>query len=126
MNKKLKGFTLIEVVIFIAVSAILAGTLLLSFTTILQKSPTARQLTIATQLAQQCMEWFVGQRRNNGYSSLLCPSTSVSDICSAPAGYTVSANIACSAMSGDANYKTITVTVSGLGNAVLTTLVADY
>jgi len=81
---------------------------------------------IATQTASQCMEWYLGQRALNGYNSISCPSTAVPSFCSAPTGYVLSTNISCTTISGDANYKTIAVTVSGKGTISLTTLIANY
>ncbi|MDX1902415.1 MAG: type II secretion system protein [Gammaproteobacteria bacterium] len=124
--KSQQGFTLIEVVLFIIITGLLASTLLLSFYTSLEKMPTVHQQMIAAQTARRCMEWFIGQRRMNGYSTIPCPSTSVPAFCTAPSGYTMSVNIVCTTLNSDANYKTVTVTVSGNGDAVLTTLLAAY
>lgn len=123
---KNKGFSLIELILFIVVTAILASTLLLAFNNVLVNSDTSRNQIVAQMTAQQCMEWFVGQRLSNGYSSIACPSTTVPSFCTAPSGYTISVNSACTTISSDANYKTITVTVSGNGDASLTTLIANY
>jgi type II secretory pathway pseudopilin PulG len=124
--KKQAGFTLIEVVIFIVVTSILATTIMLAFTNALQKAPTFLNNMIATQTAKKCMDWYVGQRWLNGYSSISCPSTSVPSFCTAPSGYTLAVNVSCTTINSDANYKTITVTLSGEGDASLTTLVANY
>lgn len=123
---KYQGFTYIELIFFIILTAILASTLLLSFNTSLQKTPTLTQNMIAGVTARQCMEWFIGQRSLNGYSAITCPSTTVPAFCSAPSGYAVAVNITCTTINSDANYQTITVTVSGAGDAKLTTLVANY
>ena len=72
------------------------------------------------------MEWFTGQRQLNGYASITCPSSAVPAFCSAPSGYTLAVSITCTTISSDANYKTLTVTVSGDGNASLSTLFASY
>jgi hypothetical protein len=71
------------------------------------------------------MEWFIGQRRMNGYSSIACNST-VPVFCTAPAGYTVTTSCNTTVIGSDSNYETITVTVGGAGNAVLTLLIAQY
>jgi type II secretory pathway pseudopilin PulG len=124
--KKQFGFTLIEVVLFIIVIGILGSTILISFNTILQTTPALLQNTLAGQTAKQCIEWFIGQRRLNGYSSITCPSSSVPSFCSTPTGYTLAVDIVCTTINSDANYKTITVTVSNRGDASLSTLVANY
>ncbi len=126
MRVSQSGFTLIELIVFIVVTSILASTILLTMLTATQNTPAMHHQMIATETAEQCMEWFIGQRRMNGYSSLSCPSTPSPTLCSAPTGYTISTNISCTTISGDANYKTITVTVSGLGNALLTQLIGNY
>src|SRR5436190_871857 len=113
MKIKEAGFTLIELVMFIIISSLLAGTILTALTIVTRKTPTVHQQVIATQIAKQCMEWYVGQRKLNGYSSLTCPNTTPPSFCTTQTGYTVSVNVVCTTISSDANYKTITVTVSG-------------
>lgn len=120
-----QGFTLIELIMFVVVTSILAATILVGFSNSLVKTPTLMQNMLAGQTARQCLEWFMGQRRTNGYTSFAC-NTTVPSFCTAPTGYTVSVNVACTTINSDANYKTITVTVSGNGNAQLSTLVANY
>lgn len=128
--KNNSGFTLIELIIFIVVTGILASTILLTFRSSLIKTPDVHYSVIATQLADQCMEGFIGSRDMLGYStaSLACGAATLPSICSAPSGYSISASISCSpTLSGDStNSKTITVVVSGLANATLTTLITDY
>lgn len=116
--KQQQGFTLIEVIVLIIVTGLLGSTLLLGARTALIKTPDIHQQWRAMQTAQQCMEWFLGKKRLNGYDSITCPSTSTPSACSAPAGFTVSTSITCTTWNNDA-YKTITITVSGLANAAL-------
>lgn len=127
--RKLKGFTLIEILLTLIITGILASTILLATQTALQNTPGLLKENIASQTAKQCIEWYIGQRRlqwGDGYTSISCPSTSVPGFCTAPSGYTISVNVACTTISSDANYKTITVTVGGAGNASLSTMIADY
>ncbi len=127
--KKQVGFTLIEVLLLIIVSSILAMTILLSLQTATKNMPNQLYNMTATQTAKLCLEWFVGQRRlqwGNGYLSVTCPSTAVPFTCVAPSGYTLSVDIACTTINSDANYKTITITVTGSGNATLSALIANY
>ncbi len=126
MINKQNGFTLIELVVFIVVTSLLATTILLALITTTQKIPTIHQEIIATQTAKRCMEWFIGQQSLNGYSSLTCPNTTTPTFCTVPSGYSISTSISCTTLNGDANYKTITVTVSGLGDASFSTLIAAY
>ncbi len=124
---KKKGFTLIEIVISIMLLGILFGTTLVSFHTMLKKSHSTYRRIEATQTAKKCMDWFLGQRYLNGFSSVPT-GTTVPNFCTIPTGYTIATNVATTTISGDSNYKTITVTVGypGLSNAVLTSLIADY
>lgn len=126
MNKY-SGFTLIELVLFIVVTGILASTILLVLVNTALKTPIDRQQVIALENAQQCMEWYLGQRALNGYSSITCSaSPSTPTICVLPSGYNFSNSITCTTLSSDPSYKLITVTVSGAGDATLTSLIADY
>ncbi len=124
--KKTSGFTLIEIILFIIITSLLASAILLVFGTSLLKPPNLLANTTANQTAKMCIEWFLGQRQLNGYSTITCPSTTVPTFCTAPSGYTVAVNITCTTINSDANYQTITVTVSGKGDASLTTLIANY
>jgi type II secretory pathway pseudopilin PulG len=123
---KQQGFTLVEVIIFIVVTSILSSTMLIAFNAGFNKAPVLLENTIATQTAEQCLEWFVGQRQLFGYTAFSCPSTAVPAFCTAPTGYTIAVNIVCTTISGDTNYQNISVTVSGKGNATMNTLVANY
>lgn len=120
------GFTLIEILVFIVVTSLVMSTLLVAAITSMRNAPTTHQQWVAIQAAQQCMEWFLDQRRLNGYSSLTCPSTPSPSACSAPTGYTVSSSIACTTWNSDSNYKTITVSVTGLAQVSLSTQIGDY
>jgi len=124
MRNKQQGFTLIELVMFIVVTSLLATTILLALITATRDIPTIHQEIVATQTAKQCMEWFIGQQRLNGFTSLTCPSTTTPSFCTTPTGYTLSVNVSCTTINSDTNYKTITVTVSGLGDASFSTLIA--
>ena len=129
--KNMSGFSLVELVIFIVVTGILASTLLLTFRTTLVKIPNVHYTIIATQLADQCMEGFIGERKLLGYTSanLACSgSPTLPAVCTVPSGYTLAATITCTpTLSGDSvTSRTITVTVSGLGSATLNTLIASY
>lgn len=126
MMKISRGATLIELLIFIVVVAIVISTLFLTSITILKNVPVTQQLKVATLTAEQCMEWFLGQRRMAGYSALSCPSTPSATACSAPTGYTVTTSIACTTWNSDAAYKTITVSVTGLANASYVAQVGDF
>tara|TARA_R110000868_G_scaffold290766_5_gene550932 strand:- start:204 stop:590 length:387 start_codon:yes stop_codon:yes gene_type:complete len=125
-TKQPLGFTLIEVLVFIVVTSLVMSTLLLGAMTALRSAPTTHQQWVAMQTAQQCMEWFLDQRRLLGYSALTCPSTPSPTACTAPTGLSVSTSISCTTWNSDANYKTITVAVSGLASVTLTAQVGSY
>lgn len=124
--KKINGFTLIELIIFIIITSLLATTILLSLNTVGQKSSSVSEQTIATATATQCMEWLLGQRRQLNYSTLTCPSSVVPSFCTTPSGYTLAVSITCTTLNTDTEYKTLTVTVSGKGSVTLTSLIGDY
>lgn len=126
-----RGFTLIELIIFIMVTSILAATLLLSAKTALLGIPPVHYEQMAIELADQCMEGFIGERRLLGYNNALlaCSATpTLPTVCTAPAGFTVSATITCTpTLAGDATTsKTVTVAVDGLGQATFSMLLASY
>lgn len=126
MHRLQQGFTLIEVVVFVVISSLLMAVLLLGATTALRSTPAVHQQWVAMQVARQCMEWFLEQRRLNGDASLSCPSTPSSSLCAVPSGYALSTSINCTTWNSDTTYKTITVTVSGLANATLSTQIGSY
>lgn len=121
-----RGFTLIELLAFIVVSSLLMSVMFLGARTTLLNTPTVHNQWVAMQTARQCMEWFLDQRRLNGYTTFSCPSTPSASACSAPAGFSVDNSVSCTTWNSDANYKTIIVTVSGLANATLSTQIGDY
>ena len=129
MKKCLKheaGFTLIELIVFIMISGLLMSTMLVGMVTTLRTMPATHNQWVAIQSARQCMEWFIGQRRANGYNAFACPSTAVPAACNVPSGYSISASINCASWNGDSSYKTVTVTVSGKGQASLSMQLGDY
>jgi Tfp pilus assembly protein PilE len=124
--KKFAGFSLIELIIFIVVTSLLASTILLSFRNLLIQIPTIHNNYIASQFARTCMEGIIAQKKIAGLASLACPSTTVPVYCTAATGFVLAVNFACTTINTDATYETATVTVSGLGNDSLTTLLASY
>jgi len=123
--KSENGFTLIELIIFIIITSLLATTIFIGFRTAFLKQPSVDNNLKALQVAQKCMEWFIGQRHMKLFSSITCPSTTTPSYCTT-AGFTISTNITCLTINSDTDYKGITITVSGTGNASLTTFIADY
>jgi len=125
-TRRQAGFTFIEVLVLIIVTSLVMSTLLFGVSTALRGAPSTEQQWVAVQTARQCQEWFLEQRRLQGYGNLSCPSSPTAAACAAPSGYSVSTAVSCTTWNGDTQYKTITVTVSGLASASLFSQIGDY
>jgi type II secretory pathway pseudopilin PulG len=125
-SRKFAGFTIIEVVAFIIVTSLVMTTILLSATLTLRNAPKVHQQWVALETAKRCMEWFVQQRRLNGFASLACPSTPTATACSAPSGYTITNTIACTTWNSDTEFKTLTVAITGNASVSLSTQLGNY
>jgi Tfp pilus assembly protein PilE len=126
-SSRKRGFTLVELVFFVVILGILAGTILYSFIIFLTYSPSSSiRQSVAMQSVANCIEWFLGQRYMNGYSSITCPSTTVPSFCTAPSGYTLAVNITCTTIGSDTNYKTIVVSSSGNIVSSMSLLIGSY
>lgn len=121
-----KGFTFIELLIFIILTGLLANTILYALLQLTKKTPNLIYQTIALQTARQCIDWFIGQRQLNGFNSITCPSTTVPNFCTSPSNYSLAINVSCTTLNSDSNYKTVTATVTGNGYASLSALLASY
>ena len=127
---RLRGFTLVELLVFIVILGLAGYALFRSFGNVLPRSPTAGQLTQAMQLAQERMELILGQRDVRGYNNLadLDPcNVGAPSVCTSTFGYTVTsagtapgAPVAWPPNPATANYKLVTVTVA-LGVTTLAT-----
>jgi type II secretory pathway pseudopilin PulG len=123
-----RGFTLVEILVFIVIMSFAAYALFRSFGSLLPRSPSAAQLTQATQLAQERMELILGQRDvqtyNNGVDLDPCTRGGPASVCAS--AFTVSSTGTAVApgtwVAWNANptntYKLVTVTVS-LGGVTL-------
>lgn len=120
------GFSLIEAMMFIVVAGIMMTTLLIATNTVLLGSPQINNQNIAVETARMCLEWFLGQRLLNGYSSYSCPSTPTSTACYAPSGFNVSTSISCATWYSDTNYYKVTVSVTGRAKASLSMQLGSY
>jgi len=130
---RLRGFSLVELLVFIVIFGFAAYALLRSFASVLPRSPTPAQLTQATLLAQERMELILGQRDVQGYGNTVdldpC-NVGAPTVCTATFGYTVASSGTAPAPAAapagptvwNANpttdYKIVTVTVS-LGGITL-------
>ena len=94
---RLRGFTLVELLVFIVIVGFAAYALFRSFGSVLPRSPTAAQLTQAMQLAQERMELILGQRDSplagRGFNNTVdldpC-NVGAPTVCTNTLGYTVS------------------------------------
>ena len=122
-----RGFTLVELVIFIVIVSIMGVALMAAFSTTIRSTPDAGQMTQATQLAQERMELVMAQRRAVAFAAFADPCTfgTPPAACTPPAGYNVAVVIAPN-WNGDTNYRVITVTVTGTSSATATSIVANY
>jgi len=118
-----RGFTLIEVVVFIVVVGVAAVALLQMFRQMLPRSPTPAQMAQASQLAQERLELIMGRRSVVGFAGLNDPcSGSPPPLCNTTYGYTVAVTGVSAAVAWNGNptadFRLITVKVS-LGTAQL-------
>ncbi len=134
------GLTLVELVAFIVIAAVVAAALIQAFGHTLRGSHYGKELTQATQLAQQRMEVILAQRKTLGYAAFIasphydpCQSgawtAALCSTTSTPAGnYTVISTRSAADACGSGCTE-ITVTVSGPDGEVLAQLagqVWDY
>ena len=122
-----RGFTLVELIIFIVITSIMAVALMSAFSTTSRSTAESGLVTKATQLAQERMELVLAQRRAAGFATFVDPCVPGPGpaACTPPTGYTVTVSIAPN-WNGDTNYRVITVNVSGTSAATATSLVANY
>jgi len=95
---------------------------------VLKNTKAVQQQSPAMESVSQCLEWYLNTRYKQGYDATTCPSSSVPAFCSVQSGYIILVNVTCLTMYGDivSNYKKINVTVSGLGNATTSLIMANY
>lgn len=144
------GFSLIEVIAFIAIAGIIAVALTQAFVGSTQGTANAAQITLGTQMAKERMELIFAQKRVLGFSCFTddgngrrfdpcsaavaagsCPATAASThpACTTPANYSITATLdATTCNGGNTAYKCITVTVSGPGGTLsrIDAWVTDY
>jgi type II secretory pathway pseudopilin PulG len=117
---KNQGYTLVELIIFIVILAIVSSTILIGAVFAIKRSPITHRQTIATAAASGCLDYLLGQRELKGFNfnGQSCPgggtTTIVPTFCSNihPSGFTVAVNISCANVagtSGSQEYKLIRV-----------------
>lgn len=126
--------TLVEVVAFIVILAVVGTGLISAFAGALQRGGTAREMNQALQLAQSRTELILGRKQWLGFTAFAVSQgaydpcyTATPEACTVPSGYGVTVGLAATYSSGDTNYRVLTVTVTGPDGgelAELQTLVA--
>ena len=127
MIKKIKGFSLIEVIIFVVIAGLVGTGVMTSYNIMLSETPKIGNNEEANLLAQERMSIILADKKINGFAGLKdpCKLGSPPAICQSTSGFTVDSTIT-SSWSGNSNLKQITVTVTGDGNATLVTVVGNY
>lgn len=118
---KMRGITLVELIVVIVIVSVAVIGVMRTLASVLSYAPQSYAETVAVETATRCIEWYIGQQYINGFTSIICPSTTVPTYCVAPAGYTLAVSVSCSPFS-DANYRSITVTVGGRASEVLSVI----
>jgi len=129
MNNKQSGFTIIELVIFITVIALVSLGIIITFENTMRLNYSQTPFFKAAALARSRMEIIIFNRQNN-YVGVSDPcSVSTSGICAALSSFATSENLTVlSTISESGANKTITVNVNlNNGNSYpLQTIVSDY
>lgn len=70
-RRRLRGATLVELIVFIVVIGVVVVAMVQAFSGTMRGSHYGKELTQATQLAQQRMEVIIGQRKRLGYTNFI-------------------------------------------------------
>jgi type II secretory pathway pseudopilin PulG len=125
------GVTLVELIVFIVVVALLATGLIAVFTSSMKATPPAGDVSQALQLAQERMELILAYKKSKGFAAVIDPCTLASPPmqCTSPAGFgvTTPATII-NNWNGSNEFKEIRVDVAGPQSLTirLTAIVASY
>lgn len=122
------GFTLIELIIFIAVISVLAASLFTVVNQVILTYAQPTQTTLAMQLAKARMELILGDRQQKGFDAFSdpCDRASPPAACNIPTGYTIYVSINNLTLHADPDFKQITVNVNGRATAHLASFVGDH
>jgi len=142
-----RGVSLIELIVFIVVTGIVAAALIAGMAGAVRTAPVPRVMHQGLQLAQGRMELILAQRKSLGFSNFTnatfdpCqPPGGAQEACLAPAGYATTAcfytgagtcafGAANTCQSGGVDYKCVRVRVTGSGGttlALVDAMVANY
>ena len=125
------GVTLVELVAFIVIAALLATGLIAAFTNAMRDTPKSNEITQALQLAQERMELILAYKQSKGFIALIDPCTLASPPaqCTSPSGYSVTTPATIiNNWNGSSEFKEVQVDVTGPQSLTirLTALVASY
>lgn len=123
------GVTLVELIAFIVIAALLATGLMATFTTSMKATPPSGDVSQALQLAQERMELILAYKKSKGFTAMLDPCTLASpptQCTSFPSGFNVPPATIINNWNGSNEYKVITVNVTGPQTIAITALVASY
>ena len=128
---KQTGVTLVELVAFIVVSALLATGLIATFTSAMRDTPKSGDITQALQLAQERMELILAYKQAKGFNALVdpCTITPPTQCTNFPSGFSVTTPATIiNNWNGSAEFKEIRVDITGPQSLTLrlTALVASY
>ena len=122
------GVTLIELIVFIVIAALLATGLIAAITVSMKDTPKSNEITQALQIAQERMELILAYKQSKGFNALIDPCTLASPPtqCSPPSGYSVAVPFPFTNWNGSNEFKVVTVNVTGTQAITLTAIVASY
>jgi len=123
------GVTLVELIAFIVVVALLSTGLIATFTSAMRSTPESGEITHALQIAQERMELILAYKKSKGFTALIDPCTLAlppAQCTSFPSGFNAPTVAIVNNWNGNTEYKTITVDVTGRQAITLTAVVANY
>ena len=123
------GVTLVELIVFIVVAAMLASGLIATFSASMKATPPAGDVSQALQLAQERMELILAYKKSKGFAAMIDPCTLATPPAQCtffPSGFNVPAATIVNNWNGSSEYKVITVNVTGPQTIAITALVASY
>lgn len=123
------GVTLVELIVFIVVVALLATGLIAAFTSSMKATPPSGDVSQALQLAQERMELILAYKKSKGFTAMLDPCTLATPPAQCtffPSGFNVPPATIINNWNGSTEYKVITVNVTGPQTIAVTALVASY